>query len=1149
MTDTRDYADNRLTLTGADLGPIEISHPNGNTSNSTPGTPLKRAATNDSAPTLISNIPAPTENVEPAPRLSHLKSGIDSTSRPRMIQKFMTERPAPQARRSVLFNFRKRAPTADRAEDIHQVHFDPYASDSSSSDSSDEDGPVSSDKHSTKKPGRHRAGPFESFHIANENFKTKARVSKRDGRLKLSIHEAMNNGYFAKTLGVGLKSYFKGGDEKDENGETPHHRDVPASQKIPLENDDMEHEETRLHLNICIIVIGSRGDIQPFIKIGKILKDEYGHRVRIATHPAFKKFVQEDSGLEFFSVGGDPAELMAFMVKNPGLIPSVETITQGEVRRRRAAMSEMFEGMWRACINSTDDETDKANMKMMGGKDPFIADAIIANPPSFAPPHIAERLGIPLHMMFTFPYTPTVQFPHPLANIKSSNVDANYANFMSYPLVEMMTWQGLGDLINRFRVKTLCLEEVSTLWAPGQLYRLKVPYTYMWSPGLVPKPKDWGPEIDISGFVFLELASTFEPPEALTKFLEAGDPPVYIGFGSIVVDDPKKFTKLIFEAVEMAGVRALVSEGWGGIGDRDNTPDNIYILDNTPHDWLFPRVSAVVHHGGAGTTAMGLKCGKPTMIVPFFGDQPFWGAMVSNAKAGAHECIPYKKLTAERLAEGIKQCLSEEARINVKKIADSIAKEGDGARNAVRSFHRNLPTRGEGSMRCHILEERAAAWRLKNTSLHLSPLAAELLVEWKKIKWNELRLLRHWEWNDFGGPGEPITGGWGAIISTVGGVASGVGSIPVHMAKSIKKREQYWEKKRKIRKRQEHVQQKLIEANQNGAETNGRTDSDKSDRKNGRPAGPQRQETTSSKLSEPDEDLAEEIAHETGRGFKKSGEALLKAPMNLTLALTLGFHNAPRLYGDPTVRPPHRITGFYSGVRAGRDEFLHGVQDGVTGLWTLPINQAKEGGFLGFFRGVAMGFGGLILKDIAGLMGPFAFTMKGVHEEVRKKTGRQPTGYLRRARIVQGRKELDYLGQRQKGKKSKGGDAEGEGKRVGDKRREVELRVSRKWEKVQKMVLQEKKMNSKRGLKGRILGRKGSATKTIGPRKGVTQPTKKDASVDEDNTNRSIETGPKKGVTAPEKSLNWRGKVKKKNRVEEMPEVLREEARREVGVE
>lgn len=123
-------------------------------------------------------------------------------------------------------------------------------------------------------------------------------------------------------------------------------------------------------------------------------------------------------------------------------------------------------------------------------RQPFVADAIIANPPSFAHVHCAERLGVPLHLMFTFPYSPTTQFPHPLANIKQTNVDKAYTNFMSYPLVEMMTWQGLGDLVNSFRVTTLGLEPMSTLWAPGQLFRLKVPYTYLWSPALVPKPSD-----------------------------------------------------------------------------------------------------------------------------------------------------------------------------------------------------------------------------------------------------------------------------------------------------------------------------------------------------------------------------------------------------------------------------------------------------------------------------------------------------------------------------------------------------------------------------------------------------------------------------------------------------------------------------------
>jgi UDP:flavonoid glycosyltransferase YjiC (YdhE family) len=666
-----------------------------------------------------------------------------------------------------------------------------------------------------------------------------------------------------------------------------------------------------------------------------------------------------------------------------------------------------------------------------------------------------------------FPYTPTVHFPHPLANIKASNVEATYSNFMSYPLVEMMTWQGLGDLINRFRTQILRLEEVSTLWAPGQLYRLKVPYTYMWSPSLIAKPKDWGPEIDVTGFVFLDLASSFTPPDDLKKFLEDGDPPVYIGFGSIVVDDPDAFTKLIFEAVKMAGCRALVSKGWGGFGSNSDCPDNIFMLENTPHDWLFPRCAAVVHHGGAGTTAIGLKTAKPTMIVPFFGDQPFWGAMVSKAKAGAHDCIPYKKLNAERLAEGIKQCLTEEARTNVKKIADSISNEGDGALNAVRSFHRSLPLRGKGSMRCDFLDNRAAAWKIKNTDVKLSAIAAELLVEKKKLKWGELRLIRHYEWNDFGGPGEPITGVWGSIMSTLTDAATGVGGVPVEMGKSIRKREVIKEKKRTIQKRKQHQKSTMGRVNSNTPSGKAKKASGKNEEDGGRPEAKRGESSLSkfSKVEEPEEDLADELAHEAGAGFRKTGGAIARFPMNFSLALTQGFHNAPRLYGDETVRRPPRVTGFHSGLRAGRDELLYGVMDGVSGLVTQPIRGAKQRGVIGAARGVGFGIGGFVLKDIAAIIGPSAYFMKGLDAEYMKRY--QPTNYLRRARIAQGQLELQMLDSQTPVSRLAG--AKDAKPHSVEKRTDVERDVNSRWLALQQAIAREKKMH-RSGVVGSLMG-------------------------------------------------------------------------------
>lgn len=151
--------------------------------------------------------------------------------------------------------------------------------------------------------------------------------------------------------------------------------------------------------------------------LGKTLKSTYGHRVRIATHPTFRSFVEENE-LEFFSIGGDPAELMAFMVKNPGLMPGFDSLKSGDVGKRRKGMEEIVLGCWRSCIEAGDGlgaparegSTEEDRISFEGGIDmdtspsgrPFIADAIIANPPSFAHIHIAEKLGIPLHMMFTY---------------------------------------------------------------------------------------------------------------------------------------------------------------------------------------------------------------------------------------------------------------------------------------------------------------------------------------------------------------------------------------------------------------------------------------------------------------------------------------------------------------------------------------------------------------------------------------------------------------------------------------------------------------------------------------------------------------------------------------------------------------------------
>lgn len=501
-------------------------------------------------------------------------------------------------------------------------------------------------------------------------------------------------------------------------------------------------------LNVVIQIVGSRGDVQPFVALGQVLKNTYGHRVRVATHATFKKFVEEN-GLEFFSIGGDPAELMAFMVKNPGLMPGFDALKNGEITKRRKGIEEIVWGCWRSCIEAGDglgpaprlergqSATNSADTMFIDPvHKPFVADAIIANPPSFAHIHVAEKLGVPLHLMFTMPWSPTRAFPQPLANIQSSNTDPITTNYVSYALVEMMTWQGLGDVINRFRTKVLDLDPLSLMWAPGVLTRLRIPYTYCWSPALIPKPNDWGSHIDIAGFFFLNLASNYTPEPELSAFLEAGPPPVYIGFGSIVVDDPDSLTKMIFDAVKETGVRALVSKGWGGLGaDSVGIPDGVFMLGNCPHDWLFKHVSAVCHHGGAGTTAAGINAGKPTIVVPFFGDQPFWGAMVARAGAGP-DPIPYKALTAEKLAEAIQTALKPETQARARELGAKIREE-KGADVGGQSFHQHLDV---DKLRCSVAPSRIAVWRVRRSKVQLSALAAASLVDNGFLQYADLKL-------------------------------------------------------------------------------------------------------------------------------------------------------------------------------------------------------------------------------------------------------------------------------------------------------------------------------------------------------------------------------------------------------------------------
>jgi UDP:flavonoid glycosyltransferase YjiC (YdhE family) len=167
---------------------------------------------------------------------------------------------------------------------------------------------------------------------------------------------------------------------------------------------------------------------------------------------------------------------------------------------------------------------------------------------------------------------------------------------------------------------------------------------------VVPRPADWDKHIHVTGYWFPE-DKQWEPPKDLLAFLDAGSPPVFIGFGSMPIKDPQAVTEVVLEALKRSGQRGVIHSGWGGLGDRI-MPDDVFRIDYAPYNWLFPRMAMIVHHGGSGTTAFGLRSGKPSCVVPFVFDQFYWGERIAQLGVGPNP-IPFKKLTVERLQDAI----------------------------------------------------------------------------------------------------------------------------------------------------------------------------------------------------------------------------------------------------------------------------------------------------------------------------------------------------------------------------------------------------------------------------------------------------------------------------------------------------------------
>ncbi|PTB37584.1 Sterol 3-beta-glucosyltransferase [Trichoderma asperellum] len=422
-------------------------------------------------------------------------------------------------------------------------------------------------------------------------------------------------------------------------------------------------------MRITCLTIGSRGDVQPYIALCKGLLAD-GHRPKIATHAEFQGWI-ESHGIEFACVEGDPGELMRLCIENG-------TFTLSFLREANATfrgwLDDLLDSAYKACEGS---------------------ELLIESPSAMAGIHIAEKLGIPYFRAFTMPWTRTRAYPH--AFIMPENKMGGAYNYMTYVMFDNIFWKATAHQVNRWRNKTLGLPNTGL----EKMQPNKVPFLYNFSPSVVAPPLDFSDWVRVTGYWFLDEGGDYEPPQELRDFIQKaradGKKIVYVGFGSIIVNDPVKMTQEVIDAILKADVRCILSKGWSDrITGRDEPnrplveepvmPPEIHVIKSAPHDWLFRQIDAAAHHGGSGTTGASLRAGIPTIIRPFFGDQFFFASRVEDLGVG----VWVKKWGTKSFGRALWEVTRNERMIvKARQLGEQIRRES-GVQTAIQSIYRDM---------------------------------------------------------------------------------------------------------------------------------------------------------------------------------------------------------------------------------------------------------------------------------------------------------------------------------------------------------------------------------------------------------------------------------------------------------------------------
>jgi len=383
-------------------------------------------------------------------------------------------------------------------------------------------------------------------------------------------------------------------------------------------------------VKITLLTYGSRGDVQPFAALARRLM-ERGHEARLAAPHRFEGFAAE-LGIPFVPLAGDPEEISRRLNDAGG---NVFRMVGGMQEYVLSIAGDVAQAAFGACRS---------------------ADLIVHSFLFTTGAHsLARQMGIPDVSAQLFPmFLPTGSFP----NVAMSGVPRGWPAWFTHWLADQVFWYGGNSGYGRLR------KQVGDL-LPGKLYwpfresagRVRTPVLGAWSPSLLPPPADWPPgAAEVTGWWFLDAAEA-APPAELVDFLSAGKPPVCVSFGSMIHRQAGRIAREVLGGLSAAGERAVVLTGWQ---DWEAPPGGeVLLLPAAPHDWLFPRCKAIVHHGGAGTTAAGVRSGTPAVVVPFAGDQLFWARRLQAAGV-AGEPLPVGRLTAGRLAAAVEAAQREE---------------------------------------------------------------------------------------------------------------------------------------------------------------------------------------------------------------------------------------------------------------------------------------------------------------------------------------------------------------------------------------------------------------------------------------------------------------------------------------------------------